>query len=142
MSVQPPYSMLDRKIEDELMPFCKEYGVGILPYSPLADGFLSGKHRRGQPPVPGTRLAEDDRGMLTDGNFNLLEKLEKFAAERGHTVLQLALAWLTSDPSVSSVIAGARSPEQVAENARASGWHLTREELRRIDDLLNNRESS
>ena len=142
VSVQPRYSMLDRKIEDELMPFCTEYGVGILPYSPLADGFLSGKHRRGQPPVPGTRLAEDDRGMLTDANFDLLEKLENFTAERGRTVLELAFAWLASDPAVSSVIAGATKPEQVIENSRASGWHLTKEELRRIDELLNDRETS
>ena len=135
-SVQPSYNMLDREVENELVPFCREYGLGILPYYPLANGFLTGKYRRGQAVLPGTRLAARDRGLLTDANFNLLESLERFAAERGHSVLELAFAWLLANPAVSSVIAGATKPEQVAANAAASGWHLTGDEMAEVNGLL------
>jgi len=110
--------------------------LGILPYYPLANGFLTGKYRRGQAVLPGTRLAARDRGLLTDANFNLLESLERFAAERGHSVLELAFAWLLANPAVSSVIAGATKPEQVAANAAASGWHLTGDEMAEVNGLL------
>ena len=136
VSVQPRYNMLDREVETELVPFCVEYGVGILPYFPLAHGFLTGKYRRGQQVHAGTRLAANDLGMLTDSNFELLEKLENFAAERGHTMLELAFSWLLASPAVSSVIAGATRPEQVEANARAAGWHLTAEDRVEVDALL------
>ena len=136
VSVQPEYSILVRDVETELVPFCKEYGIGILPYSPLADGFLTGKHRRGQPALPGTRLAEDDRGYLTEAKFDLLESLEGFAAKRDHTVLELAFAWLLANPSVSSVIAGATKPEQVVANAGAGEWRLTGEDIGELDSIL------
>ena len=135
-SVQPPYSLLDREIEAELVPFCTEYGVGILPYYPLANGFLTGKYRRGQPPPVGARLTSNDRTMFTDANFDVLERLEHFAAERGHTILHLAFAWLLANPAISSVIAGATRPEQVLANAEAFDWHLNREDLAEIDTLL------
>ena len=128
--------MLDREVEAELLPFCTKYGMGVLPYYPLANGFLTGKHRRGQPAVAGTRLAEDDRGMLTDANFDVLEGLEEFAGERGHTLLELAFSWLLSRPAVSSVIAGATKPEQVVANAGAAGWHLTDDDLAELDAIL------
>ena len=136
VSVQPEYSMLVRDVETELVPFCKEYGIGILPYSPLADGFLTGKHRPGQPALPGTRLAEDGRGYLTEAKFDLLESLESFAAKRDHTVLELAFGWLLANPAVSSVIAGATKPEQVVANAGAGGWSLTGDDLGELDSLL------
>jgi aryl-alcohol dehydrogenase-like predicted oxidoreductase len=135
-SVQPRYNIMDREIESELVPFCDEYGVGILPYYPLANGFLTGKYRKGQPPPAGTRLAEEDRDMLNETNFEVLQGLEGFAEKRGHTVLELAFAWLLAKGSVSSVIAGATKPEQVVSNAEAAGWRLTNADLAEIDALL------
>ncbi len=136
VSVQPRYNMLDRVIEDELLPFCDHYNVGILPYYPLANGFLTGKYRRDEPPAQGTRLATGDRGMLTEDKFDTLERLETFSAEREHSILELAFAWLLARPSVSSVIAGASRPEQVASNADAAGWRLTTDDMAEIDSLL------
>ncbi len=136
VSVQPAYSMLDRRVEVELIPFCAQYGVGILPYFPLANGFLTGKYRRGEPAPEGTRLAENDRGMFTEQMFDLPESLERFCAERGHTVLELAFAWLLANPSVSCVIAGATKVEQVVANSKAAGWRLTEDDMDEIDGLL------
>ena len=137
VSVQPPYSMMQRDIEVELVPFCREYDVGILPFYPLANGFLTGKYRRGQGAPEGTRLAESDRGMFTDENYDLLESLEGFASNRGHTVLELAFAWLLANPNVSSVIAGATRIEQVESNASAANWELSPEEKAEVDALLD-----
>ena len=137
VSVQPHYSMMERTVEAELVPFCGEYNVGILPYFPLASGFLTGKYRRGHAAPEGTRLAEGDRGMFTDKNFDLLESLEAFSTERGHTVLELAFAWLLANPNVSSVIAGATRTEQVESNANAANWELTPEEKAEVDALLD-----
>lgn len=136
VSVQPPYSMLDRGIESELVPFCQQYGVGILPYFPLANGLLTGKYRRGQGAPEGTRLAENDRGMFTDANFDILEGLEAFAVSRDHTLLELAFAWLLANRAVSSVIAGATRPEQIVANAAAAGWELSPDEMEQIDTIL------
>ena len=135
-SVQPRYSMMDREVESELAPFCESYGVGILPYYPLANGFLTGKYVRGQTAPEGTRLADNDRGMFTDENFDMLERLEGFCAERGHTVLELAFAWLLANPNVSSVIAGATKAGQVVGNAKAGGWCLTKEEYDEVTAML------
>ena len=135
-SVQPRYSMMDREVESELTPFCGSYGVGILPYYPLANGFLTGKYVRGQTAPEGTRLADNDRGMFTDENFDMLERLEAFCAERDHTVLELAFAWLLANPNVSSVIAGATRAEQVVGNAKAGGWSLTEEEYDEVTAML------
>lgn len=134
-TVQPQYSLLDRRVESELVPFCRAYGIGILPYFPLANGFLTGKYRRGESAPDGTRLAENDRGLFTDANFDILEGLEAFAKERGHTTLDLAFAWLLSNPAVTSVIAGATKPEQVTANAATVGWTLTAEEMTDIDTI-------
>ena len=135
-SVQPHYSMLVREPERELVPFCDEYGIGILPYFPLASGFLTGKYRRGQPAPAGTRLAENDRGMFVDANYDLIEALESFAEQRGHSLLELAFAWLLARPAVSSVIAGATKPEQVTANAKAVEWHLTDDDLTQVEAIL------
>lgn len=141
-SVQPDYSMLNREIEKELLPFCEEYNMGILPFYPLASGFLTGKYRLGEQPPEGTRLAGNERSrtrLFTNQNFSLLEKLERFASERGHPLVELAISWLLFQPRVSSVIAGATKPEQLIANANATEWHLTAEEMAELDDLLSGR---
>lgn len=136
-SAQPEYSIMDRSIEAELLPFCEAYGLGVLPYFPLANGFLTGKYRRGAPAPDGTRLSGGDRGMFTDANFDLLERLEAFCAERGHTILELAFAWLLAKPAVSSVIAGATRPEQIVANAKSAAWTLTPDELAEANRIID-----
>ena len=137
VSAQPRYSMLYREAETELVPFCQKYGVGILPYFPLENGFLTGKYRRGQSAPEGSRLAGGDRGMFTDANFDILEGLEAFAQERGHTVLDLAFAWLLANSAVSSVIAGATSVEQVQANAKTADWPLTDDDTAQVNKILD-----
>jgi aryl-alcohol dehydrogenase-like predicted oxidoreductase len=139
VSVEPEYSMLKRGIEKELLPCCQRYKLGIIPYFPLASGFLTGKYKRGQRPPENTRLAVQAgraQTILTDANFDVLEKLEAFAAERGHTLTELAFAWLLAHPEVSTVIAGATSPEQVSANATAAEWQLSPAEMQELDDIL------
>lgn len=140
VSVQPEYNMLNRSIERELVPFCHEYNLGILPFFPLASGFLTGKYRQGEAVPEGTRLASNTRAQeraLTEKNFNMLSRLEGFAEERGRPMVELAIAWLLANTAVSSVIAGATRPEQVTANANAADWHLTAEEMGQIDELLS-----
>ena len=137
ISTQPKYNLLEREIESELLPLCRKYNIGILPYYPLANGFLTGKFKRGQPPIVGTRLDEDHRGMFTDENFDLIEKLTDFALERSHTLLDLAFSWLLSDLSIASVIAGARNVEQVVSNAKTSEWILSKDDKEEIANLIN-----
>jgi aryl-alcohol dehydrogenase-like predicted oxidoreductase len=122
-AVQNEYNLLDRAAEADVLPLARELGVGFVPYFPLASGLLTGKFRRGKAPPAGARLAGRPE-RLTDGVFDRLEALEGFAAERGHTLLELAVAGLASQPGVASVIAGAMSPEQVTRNATAAGWEL------------------
>ncbi|HYL60480.1 MAG TPA: aldo/keto reductase [Candidatus Acidoferrales bacterium] len=138
VSAQNQYNLLDRRVERELVPACREFGVGILPYFPLASGFLTGKYRRGAEPPKGTRLALMQRmaqQTLTDENFTTIERLEKFARDHDHTLLELAVGWLASQPQVSSVISGATTPEQVTDNVKAGNWKLTTEELAEVDKL-------
>ena len=137
ISAQPSYSVMDRSIEREVVPACTRYGLGVLPYSPLASGLLTGKYRRGQAAPEGTRLAAGPMGqrMLTDRNFDVVEKLEQFTQGRGHTVLELAIGWLASQPHVGSVIAGATKPEQVEQNVAAAAWRLDAEELAEVDAI-------
>ena len=118
------------------MPACNAYGLGVLPYFPLASGLLTGKYRRGQAAPAGTRLsAARFAGALTDKNFDRVEKLAAFAADAGHSLLELAIGWLASQPHVPSVIAGATSPEQVEANVRAAEWKLSAAELARVGEL-------
>jgi aryl-alcohol dehydrogenase-like predicted oxidoreductase len=138
ISAQNLYNLLDRRVERELAPACEHYGVGILPYFPLASGFLTGKYRRGAEPPQGTRLAlmRSMAGrVLTDANFATLERLEEFARSHGHSMVELATSWLAAQPQVSSVISGATSPEQVIENVKAAGWKLSADELAEVDKL-------
>jgi len=136
VSVQPHYSMMERSIESELLPFCQKYDVGVLPYYPLANGFLTGKYRRGEDIPEGTRLGVNDRGMFTEENFDLIEKLDSFSSKRDKTVLDLAFAWLLARGEISSVIAGATSPEQVVSNAATAEFTLTNEEYDEVTSIL------
>jgi len=135
------YSLLERGVEREVLPACRRFGVGFLPFFPLASGLLTGKYRRGEPAPEGTRLGRSPRGaqMLADRNFDVVEALESFAAERGTTVLAVALGWLAAQPEVTSVIAGATSPEQVAANVAATAWTPTEEDLKEIDRITASR---
>ncbi len=138
VSCQDEYSLLARGIERELVPAASAHGMGILPYFPLASGLLSGKYRRGTPPPPGSRLSRLTRhaqDFLTERNWRIVAALESFAAQRGHTLLELAFSWLLHNEKVASVIAGATSPAQVEANVRAAGWTLTAEDLAEIDRI-------
>ena len=122
-ALQNEYNLLERDAERELLPLCREHGIGFVPYFPLARGRLTGKFRRGEPPPASSRMAERP-DLLTDVVFDRIEALERFAAERGHGLLELAIAGLLAQPGVASVIAGAMSPEQIAANAAAGAWEL------------------
>jgi aryl-alcohol dehydrogenase-like predicted oxidoreductase len=138
LSAQNLYNLLDRRIERELVPACKRFGISILPFFPLASGFLTGKYRRGEVPAEGTRLAAAGpmaERALTDRNFDTLERLEDFAAKRDRNVLELAMGWLASQSTIPSVIAGATRPDQVELNVRAVEWRLTPDELLELDTL-------
>jgi aryl-alcohol dehydrogenase-like predicted oxidoreductase len=141
VSIQPHYHMLERHIERELIPYCQFAGVGILPYFPLAGGFLSGKYERGQAPAPDTRGARSSyvQKYLTDANFDLLDHLRPLAHAHGRGLADLAIAWLLAQPQIASVIAGATRPEQVEANSRAADWVLTADELQHIRSLLEKR---
>jgi aryl-alcohol dehydrogenase-like predicted oxidoreductase len=138
VTAQNEYSLLNRKIDRELVPACRKYGIGVLPYFPLASGFLSGKYRPGEEAPAGTRLAlwgPRGKAVLSERNFGILQGLEAFASARDKTVLDVAFGWLASLDYVPSVIAGATSPEQVEQNAKAAGWKLTPEEMAEIDEI-------
>jgi aryl-alcohol dehydrogenase-like predicted oxidoreductase len=162
ISAQNAYNLLDRQLEKELIPACIDHGVGILPYFPLASGFLSGKYRPGQTKPQGARLANErpttehltgvpdaivrqvnaellrwvtPESVFTAQNFDLLAKLEAFATARGHTILDLAIGWLVSQPGVSSVLVGASRPEQIEQNVNAADWRLTPAELAEVNEL-------
>jgi aryl-alcohol dehydrogenase-like predicted oxidoreductase len=126
ISAQNHYSLLERDVEEELLPACRRFGVGILPYFPLANGLLTGKYRRGEPRPEGTRLAGRE---IDEATFDRIEALEGFAEQHGHSLLELAFAGLLAHPEVSSVIAGATRPEQVEANVAAGEWQLDAGEL-------------
>jgi aryl-alcohol dehydrogenase-like predicted oxidoreductase len=139
VSAQNLFSLLERKVEHEVLPSCEHFGLGFLPFFPLASGLLSGKYKRGEKPPEGTRLAAwGSRGAaaLSDRNFDKVEKLTAWAEERDHSVLELAFAWLLGHEVVSSVIAGATSPEQVKTNAAAGDWQLSPEEVKEVGELI------
>jgi aryl-alcohol dehydrogenase-like predicted oxidoreductase len=138
VSAQNNYSLLERRVEHEVNPACERFGLGMLPYFPLASGLLSGKYTRGEPPPEGTRLANFGpraAAALNDNNFDKLDRLSAWAQERGHTLLELAFAWLLGHKVVSSVIAGATKPEQVQSNAATAGWKLTPAEVAEVTKL-------
>ncbi|MFC1909498.1 aldo/keto reductase [Chloroflexota bacterium] len=136
IAVQSRYNLIDRGIEQELIPCCQDYGVSVIPWGPLANGFLTGKYRRGQESPTGTRLANllyFHRNILTDANFDILARLEAFASERGHSVGELAIAWLLSHPWLGSVIAGAMNKEQLSANIASASWKLTAADLAELE---------
>jgi aryl-alcohol dehydrogenase-like predicted oxidoreductase len=140
ISAQNNYSLLERKAEFEVIPACERFGLGLLPFFPLASGLLSGKYRRGEAPAQDTRLAAwGARGAaaLNDKNFDRLEALTAWAEAREHSLLDLAFAWLLGRPTVSSVIAGATRPEQVKANAAAGGWTLTPDDVAEVARLVS-----
>ena len=138
-TIQPEFSMFEREPESELIHACDKYNVGILPYFPLASGFLTGKYKRNLIPEDG-RLAGGNTAWsekwLNDENFEIIENLELWSNKKGITMVQLAFGWLLSKRSVSSVIAGATKVEQVKSNSEASGVELTKNDLEEIDKIL------
>jgi aryl-alcohol dehydrogenase-like predicted oxidoreductase len=138
ISVQNQYSILERDIEGEVTPACERFGLGILPFFPLASGLLTGKYHRGEPPPAGTRLAARPEA-LTDQVFDVVEKLEKYAAERGRSLLDVAIGGLAAQRAVASVIAGATKPEQVRANVAAGSWEPTHDDLAALDEIAPSR---
>lgn len=139
ISAQDEYSLLVRDIEKDLLPTLDEQGLGLIPFSPLAGGLLSGKYRKDAPMPPGARLTTTKRfadKYMTDANWPRVEKLRAFAEQRGHTLLDLALGWLSTNPQVGSVIAGASTPQQLEQNLEAVEWHLDAADLAAIDRIL------
>jgi aryl-alcohol dehydrogenase-like predicted oxidoreductase len=135
VSCQDEYSLLRRDLDRESLPVMQRYGLGLLPYFPLASGLLTGKHKRGAP-AAGTRLAAPQfSSFMNDANFDVVEKLEAFVKARGRTLTELAFSWLAARPTVGSIIAGATRPEQIDANVRATGWALSAEELAEIDKI-------
>jgi aryl-alcohol dehydrogenase-like predicted oxidoreductase len=138
ISAQNRYNLLDRSIEAELVPACTRYGLGLLPYPPLAGGFLTGKYQPGAPPPEGARLAGGGRmaeQILTEGNFAVLQRLQQFADVRGRSVLDVAIAWLVAQPFVGSVIAGATKPQQLDANVNAGSWQMSADEVAEVGRL-------
>jgi aryl-alcohol dehydrogenase-like predicted oxidoreductase len=130
-ALQNRYNLLERGAEEDVLPRCAELGVAFIPYFPLASGLLTGKYRRGEPAPAGSRL-EGRRDALSDEAFDRIDWLQEFAAARGRSLLELAIAGLASQPAVGSVIAGATKPEQVRQNAAAADWELSEGELREL----------
>ena len=138
VSAQNNYSLMERRVEHEVLPACDHFGLGFLPFFPLASGLLTGKYRRGEGAPEGTRLASAGaRGAaaLSEENFDRLERLESYADAHGRTLLDLAFAWLLGHPPVSSVIAGATKPEQVQANAGAASWRMSLAEVAEVTEL-------
>lgn len=141
--IQPQYHMMDRYIEDEIIGICEKHGLGIVPFSPLAQGLLTGKYRQGQPIPEGSRATHQAdkqiNNLLTEENLNKVEKLVRIAEDLGTNLSVLALAWLLRKPQISSLITGASRPEQIENNAAASGLTLSDEVLEEIERILDYR---
>jgi aryl-alcohol dehydrogenase-like predicted oxidoreductase len=138
VSAQNHYSLLERGIESEVLGSCERFGLGMLPFFPLASGMLTGKYHRNEPPPQGTRLATVARlaeRALNERNFTVVEALTEFATQRGHSLLDLAFGWLLTKPVISSVIAGATSAAQVEANVAASAWRLDADDMAAVDKI-------
>ena len=139
-SIQSEYNLLERGLDQEVIPAATKFGLGLLPFYPIASGLLTGKYQRGAASNEAGRLAGGSDAIsgytLSDENFDRVEPLEAFARERGHTILELAFSWLASLPVTGSIIAGATKPSQVAANAAAAdGWRLNAEEMAEVDRM-------
>ncbi len=132
VSAQNHYSLLERDAEKELLPACETFGVGVLPFYPLANGLLTGKYRRDQARPTGTRMDERE---IPEATYDRIEALDDFAKQRGHSLLELAISALASRPVISSVIAGATKAEQVVANAAAGDWELGDDDLAALSEL-------
>jgi aryl-alcohol dehydrogenase-like predicted oxidoreductase len=134
-SLQPHYNLIERaEFEAELRDVCKTYGLGVIPYSPLAGGFLTGKYRKDKP-LPDSRRAKGLRHAMTEKNFALIDKMDEIGKAHSATVSQVALAWLLADPVITSPVIGATSLEQLDENLSALDVKLTGEEKQLLDEL-------
>jgi aryl-alcohol dehydrogenase-like predicted oxidoreductase len=142
VSSQPQYSMLWRVIEDEVVPTCKELGIGQIVWSPIAQGVLSGKYRPGQAPPAGSRATDEKGGaafireFLTDDVLTRVQQLAPIAGDLGLTMAQLAVAWVLQNDNVSAALVGASRPEQVRENVKAAGVQIPADAMKRIDEAL------
>ncbi|MGH3496449.1 MAG: aldo/keto reductase [Nocardioidaceae bacterium] len=136
ISAQNKYSLYDRTVEDELVPACEHVGVGVLPFFPLEFGLLTGKYRRGEPAPAGTRLAVQ-KARLDAAEFDRIEALQRFAEERGLSMLEVAIGGLAAQPAVASVIAGVTSADQVRSNARAALWEPSAQDLAALDQTTD-----
>jgi aryl-alcohol dehydrogenase-like predicted oxidoreductase len=142
VSAQNEYSWMNRSLEREVVPALEHFGIGLIPFFPLASGLLTGKYRRGEPPPAESRMVRWQReSALSDAAFDAIESLEKFAAERDTTLLHVAIGGLAAQPTVASVIAGATSRSQVELNAAAASWHPSSEDLALLRQLTQTEES-
>jgi aryl-alcohol dehydrogenase-like predicted oxidoreductase len=138
ISAQNHYSLIQRAVEAEVVPACEHFGLGLLPFFPLANGLLTGKYKRGETPPPGSRLSAGGRyaERLAAAPWDTIEAIEKYAAERGLSMLQVAIGGLAAKPAVTSVIAGATTPGQVRANAAAGSWHPSPDDLAELNAIL------
>ncbi|MGC5050036.1 aldo/keto reductase [Micromonospora sp. DT48] len=141
VSAQNHYSLLNRDAEIEVLPACDRFGLGMLPFFPLANGLLTGKYKRGEAPPAGSRLAGGGRyaQRLAAADWDTIEAIEAYAAERDVTMLQVAIGGLAAQPAVTSVIAGATTPEQVRANAEAGSWQPSDADLKALREVLDRR---
>jgi len=138
VTLQAYYSLMARELENEMVPLCLDQGLGIMVWSPLSGGFLSGKYRRGQPQPKGTRLSGPQPRFLQfneEKAFDIVEELDKIGLKHNATVAQAALNYLLAKEGVSSVIIGARTPEQLADNLKTTDWEMSAEEVSRLDEM-------
>ncbi len=135
VSVQNRYSLLDRTVEAEVVPACEQFGLGVLPFFPLEYGLLTGKYRRGEAAPTGSRAASAPSPWLESADWDRIERVEKYAEQRGVSVLDVAIAGLAAQPAVASVISGATRGEQVRTNAAALGWEPTEADLAELDEI-------
>ena len=138
VTLQSLYSLLARELENEMVPLCLDQGLGILVWSPLSGGFLSGKYRRGKPQPKGTRLSAPQPRFIPhddEKGFDIVEELDKIARAHKATVAQAALNYLLAKEGVSSVIIGARTPEQLTDNLKTTDWEMSAEEVSRLDEM-------
>ena len=140
LSLQPQYSLVERNIEREILPACREEGLGVMPWSPLGGGFLSGKYRRGEVPLQGSRIAEATESMeehwdqrATERNWRTLDAVGEISEETGRSYAQISLNWLLRQEGVTAPIVGARRMEQLEDNLGAAGWELSEEQVSRLD---------
>jgi aryl-alcohol dehydrogenase-like predicted oxidoreductase len=137
--LQPQYSLVERNIEREILPVCREEGLGVIPWSPLGGGFLSGKYRRGERPPQGSRIAEAVDSMeehwdqrATERNWDTIEVVGEISGETGKSYAQISLNWLLRREGVTAPIIGARTMEQLEDNLGAAGWELSEEQFNRL----------